>query len=125
MPHRGARATLRPGKEASTMEDVSVNSKIVSEFRKMSAIQIILKFGLQKKLFKRKGWLFDLLTREGMFFLNYAMVVEVNFVTSFVVISTCLMKALQMGPSKTRKSTVGLVKRVKCYILRRCARRKR
>jgi hypothetical protein len=65
MPHCGARASLRPAK-ASTEVLVDNGSEItVSKFRKMSAIQI-LKYGLSENLWKKKGWLFDLLTCEGI-----------------------------------------------------------
>jgi hypothetical protein len=37
----------------------------VSKFRTMSAIQI-LKYGLKENLWKKKGWLFDLLHRKGI-----------------------------------------------------------
>ncbi len=65
MPHRGPRASLRPVKSTTipAVEDATDNIK--SNFRSMSAIQI-LKYGLNEQLWKKKGWLFDLLQREGI-----------------------------------------------------------
>jgi hypothetical protein len=65
MPHRGPRASLRAAKKALSPAKVVDKAATVSEFRKMSAIQI-LKFGLSQNLWKKNGWLFDLLLREGM-----------------------------------------------------------
>jgi hypothetical protein len=66
LPHRGPRASLRAPKpvevvEAEKESDVNATSK----FRSMSTIQI-LKYGLKENLWKKKGWLFDLLHREGI-----------------------------------------------------------
>jgi hypothetical protein len=65
MPHRGTRASLRPVKSivVPAAEDARNNS--TSKFRSMSAIQI-LKYGLNEHLWKKKGWLFGLLQREGI-----------------------------------------------------------
>ena len=64
MPHRGPRASLRASKHVA-VEQAENNDTVVSKFRTMSAIQI-LKYGLKENLWKRKGWLFDLLHREGI-----------------------------------------------------------
>ena len=66
MPHRGPRASLRTAKTA-TVEVADKQSKgtVNNQFRTMSAIQI-LKYGLNENLWKKKGWLFDLLHREGI-----------------------------------------------------------
>jgi hypothetical protein len=65
MPHRGPRASLHTAKIAVSPTKVVNKSSAVSDFRKMSAIQI-LKHGLSQNLWKKNGWLFDLLQREGI-----------------------------------------------------------
>lgn len=65
MPHRGPRASLRQQKKPAASPAKEKGSGSQSDFRKMSAIQI-LKFGLTSNLWKKKGWLFDLLHREGL-----------------------------------------------------------
>jgi hypothetical protein len=65
MPHRGSRASLRPAKATTTRPVANATHNIQSKFRSMSAIQI-LKYGLNEHLWKKKGWLFDLLQREGI-----------------------------------------------------------
>ena len=62
MPHRGTRATLRPNKNSAVV--VEDQSSTVSKFSTMSSIQI-LKYGLAEGLWKKKGWLFQLLQGEG------------------------------------------------------------
>ncbi len=63
MPHRGVRASLRQPKtiDVAIVEPESTMSK----FSAMSSIQI-LKYGLTEGLWKKKGWLFQLLQREGL-----------------------------------------------------------
>jgi hypothetical protein len=65
MPHRGPRASLRQGKPVVQEPAAVVNKKGASNFRTMSAVQI-LKYGLTHNLWKKKGWLFDLLHCEGI-----------------------------------------------------------
>jgi hypothetical protein len=65
MPHRGPRASLRKAKVAVSPKTLVDNVSSVSEFRRMSAIQI-LKYGLSQNLWKKKGWLFELLKTEGV-----------------------------------------------------------
>jgi hypothetical protein len=65
MPHRGPRASLRAARVAGSPKKIVDKSSSVSDFRKMSAIQI-LKCGLSQTLWKKNGWLFDLLQREGL-----------------------------------------------------------
>jgi hypothetical protein len=66
MPHRGPRASLRTQKSIPTGQaEKTIAVEGVSRFRSMSAIQI-LKYGLKENLWKKKGWLFDLLHREGI-----------------------------------------------------------
>jgi hypothetical protein len=65
MPHRGPRASLRQLQGKEQASSIDGNESQVSEFRKMSSIQI-LKFGLNGNLWKKKGWLMDLLKREGL-----------------------------------------------------------
>ena len=65
MPHRGPRASLRAAKKSVSPIKVVDKSSGVSDFRSMSAMQI-LKYGLSQNLWKRNGWLFDLLRQEGI-----------------------------------------------------------
>ncbi len=65
MPHRGARASLRPAKTAIVANKSTESTSTISKFRSMSDIQI-LKYGLAEGLWKKKGWLFQLLLDEGM-----------------------------------------------------------
>jgi hypothetical protein len=65
MPHRGPRASLRHGKPVVQELAAVVKTKGGSNFRTMSAVQI-LKYGFTQNLWKKKGWLFDLLHREGI-----------------------------------------------------------
>ena len=65
MPHRGPRASLRQANGKGQVSQVDANATRVSDFRTMSAIQI-LKYGLDGNLWKKKGWLFDLLKRDGL-----------------------------------------------------------
>jgi hypothetical protein len=74
MPHRGQRASLRQAKVTAqgtqgkdnvkgTQDDG--NATAMTELCKMSAIQI-LKSGLNGSSWKKKGWLFDLLKKNGL-----------------------------------------------------------
>jgi hypothetical protein len=65
MPHRGPRASLRQQKKPAASPANNKGSGSQSDFRMMSAVQI-LKHGLESNLWKKKGWLFDLLHREGL-----------------------------------------------------------
>jgi hypothetical protein len=65
MPHRGPRASLRGVKSKSLPVAEVVPDTSSMQFRSMSAIQI-LKYGLKEHLWKKKGWLCNLLQREGM-----------------------------------------------------------
>ena len=65
MPHRGPRACLRPGHSKAVDESVKEKTNTVSKFSSMSDIQI-LKHGLAEGLWKKKGWLYQLLEREGI-----------------------------------------------------------
>jgi hypothetical protein len=65
MPHRGSRASLRTVKSTTIHAVEDATDKMKSKFRSMSAIQI-LKYGLNENLWKKQGWLFDLLQREGI-----------------------------------------------------------
>jgi hypothetical protein len=65
MPHRGPRASLRQAKVAApVIPEISIE-KPVLDFRRMSAIQI-LKHGRSTHLWKKEGWLHDLLKGQGM-----------------------------------------------------------
>lgn len=63
MPHRGPRASLRQQKKPAPSPKGKSPSK--SDFRQMSPIQI-LKYGLATNLWKKEGWLFDLLQHAGI-----------------------------------------------------------
>ncbi len=64
MPHRAEKPSLRPRNNGSLAE-ISGNDEVqVSDFRNWTAIKL-LKYGLEKNLYKKKGWLCDLLTKEG------------------------------------------------------------
>ncbi len=66
LSHRGPRASLITPKPVEVEEaEKKSNVNTISKFRSMSAIQI-LKYGLKENLWKKKGWLFDLLQREGI-----------------------------------------------------------
>ena len=66
MPHREQYAGLRPPKETrSNTPVVVVSDKDVIQFRSLSAIQA-LKYGLEKKINRTKGWLYRLLVKEGI-----------------------------------------------------------
>jgi hypothetical protein len=65
MPHRGTRASLRAAKPLAVEGVAETSVSSVSKFSAMSSIQI-LKYGLVQRLWKRKGWLFQLLQREGL-----------------------------------------------------------
>jgi hypothetical protein len=65
MPHREKYAGLRPPKETrSNTPVVLVSEKDSIQFRSLSAIQA-LKYGLEKKINRTKGWLYRLLVKEG------------------------------------------------------------
>jgi hypothetical protein len=66
MPHHSDRSTLRP-RNATAKTDEGDNAKSApSNLRTWTAIKI-LKYGIEKKLCKKKGWLFQLLVKEGLF----------------------------------------------------------
>jgi hypothetical protein len=65
MPHRGPRASLRLATSKAVEEIGKANTNTVSKFSSMSDIQI-LKYGLAEGLWKKKGWLYQLLEREGI-----------------------------------------------------------
>ena len=65
MPHRGPRASLRQAKKPAPSPVRSITASGVSNFRTMSAIQI-LKHGLSQNLWKKRGWLSLLLQAEGI-----------------------------------------------------------
>ena len=65
MPHRGPRASLRQAKAPAPAIPESSSEKPVLDLRRMSAIQI-LKHGLSTHLWKKEGWLHDLLMAQGI-----------------------------------------------------------
>ena len=64
MPHRAAKPSLRPRVPDTLPTTNEEDAALGSDFRNWTAIKL-LKYGLEKKLFKKKGWLFQLLTEEG------------------------------------------------------------
>ena len=64
MPHRAAKPSLRPRGNKTLAATSAKDAASATDFRNWTAIKL-LKYGLEKKLFKRKGWLFQLLTEEG------------------------------------------------------------
>jgi hypothetical protein len=64
MPHHEAKSILRHRKEVSAGDVIRNVANVSSDMRSWTAIKI-LKYGLEKKLFRKKGWLFDLLKKEG------------------------------------------------------------
>jgi len=65
MPHRGPRASLRQTKVVSQLKAAPSPKNTGNNFRTMSHVQI-LKYGLTNNLWKKKGWLFQLLHNEGI-----------------------------------------------------------
>jgi hypothetical protein len=65
MPHRGPRASLRQAKIPAPIAAAPSPNSPTSDYRRMSAIQI-LKSGLGNNMWKKQGWLFELLKREGI-----------------------------------------------------------
>ena len=65
MPHRGPRASLRQAKKPAPIAAAPSPKSPSSDYRRMSAIQI-LKSGLGNHMWKKQGWLYDLLKREGI-----------------------------------------------------------
>ena len=65
MPHRGPRASLRQAKMPAPIAAAPSPKSPSTDYRRMSAIQI-LKSGLGNHMWKKQGWLFDLLQREGI-----------------------------------------------------------
>ncbi len=63
MPHREKRASLRSNKNNAAVQKFTAGVKEVSEFRTMSAIQV-LKYGVEHRLNKSKDWLLRLLHKE-------------------------------------------------------------
>jgi hypothetical protein len=76
MPHRGAYAALRPALVSGTP---ATTATAVSPLRTMRAIQL-LKYGIEKKIYRTKGWLLKVLVKEGrsLCIIELQMVVEVS-----------------------------------------------
>jgi hypothetical protein len=74
MPHREKRASLRSNNSISAAPKVTAGTKEVSEFRTMNAIQV-LKYGVEKRLNKPKGWLLRLLHKEGNVALSVGLII--------------------------------------------------
>jgi hypothetical protein len=90
MPHRGPRASLRQAIGKGQAENVEVVESQASSFRTMSAMQM-LKHGLNGNLWKKKGWLWELLKAEG----------------------------LADGSKQNKKNNAGAITRAKCSTSRR------
>ncbi len=65
MPHHGNGSALRPRKPASVSKVGTSTLGSVSNLRSWTAIKI-LKYGVEKKLCSKKGWLLKLLQKEGI-----------------------------------------------------------
>jgi hypothetical protein len=65
MPHRERTAGLRSRTDSSSSAPTTANTVVLSEFRTMSSIAA-LKYGITKKLYRSKGWLYRLLLKEGI-----------------------------------------------------------
>ncbi len=65
MPHRGPRASLRQAKAVPQVDRAPSPKNTSNNFRTMSHVQI-LKYDLTTNLWKKKGWLFELLHKEGI-----------------------------------------------------------
>jgi hypothetical protein len=65
MPHRGPRASLRQAKMPAPIAAAPSPKSPSSDYRRMSAIQI-LKSGLGNHMWKKQGWLCEVLKREGI-----------------------------------------------------------
>ncbi len=65
MPHRGPRASLRQAKVPAPVVPESSSVMPEHDFRRMLAIQV-LKHGLTTNLWRKEGWLYDLLQGQGI-----------------------------------------------------------
>jgi hypothetical protein len=65
MPHHSDRSTLRPRIATPKAKEVNNEKSDRSNMRSWTAIKT-LKYGSEKKLCKKKGWLFELLVKEGL-----------------------------------------------------------
>ncbi len=76
MPHRGAYAALRPAQPSFKPAAIATG---VSTLRTMSAIQL-LKYGIEKKIYRTKGWLLKLLIKDGksMYIIEQEIIVDVS-----------------------------------------------
>jgi hypothetical protein len=78
MPHHGATSTLRPRSEKiSTAEVGAKETSRSSDMRSWTAIKL-LKHGLEKKIYRKKGWLFELLQKEGETLITSLLVIHVE-----------------------------------------------
>ena len=68
MPHRAAYAALQPATPSVIPASKATG---VSQLRTMSAIQL-LKYGIEKKIYRTKGWLLKLLVKEGGLLILFA-----------------------------------------------------
>jgi hypothetical protein len=71
MPHRAKIAGLRPRTDSSSSSTTKDVPPVVSEFRTMSSIAA-LKYGINNKLYRSKGWLHRLLMKERRYNPNAA-----------------------------------------------------
>jgi hypothetical protein len=65
MPHHAAVLVLRPRANKVVKTVAPKNTILASDMRSWTPIKL-LKYGLEKKLYKKKGWLVHLLRREGI-----------------------------------------------------------
>jgi hypothetical protein len=65
MPHHATGSALRPRATKVVKTVAPKNTSQASDMRSWTPIKL-LKYGLEKKLYKKKGWLVDLLRKEGI-----------------------------------------------------------
>jgi hypothetical protein len=90
MPHREKRASLRSNKNNAGMQKVLAGQKEVSEFRTMSAIQV-LKYGVEHKLNKSQGWLLRLLHKEGNVALLVSYILHDSIPSQMQLLVSCII----------------------------------
>ncbi len=78
MPHHGATSTLRPRSDKMTTAEASAkDTSRSSDMRSWTAIKL-LKHGLEKQMYRKKGWLFELLQKEGATLKTSLLVINVE-----------------------------------------------
>jgi hypothetical protein len=99
MPHRGAYAALRPAQPSIPSGTKATG---VSQLRSMSAIQL-LKYGIEKKLFRTKGWLLKLLVKEGKALYQIKLQIESAITVDFSIYLSFLTSGLMNDTKESKK----------------------